>query len=62
LEPAAAENLVLLLVKNVCAVIWASRQACGVDSVRYFDFNLPRLRYDLLRLVFLHRHTGFPPE
>lgn len=44
---------------------------CGLDfvaglrgglSVRDLDFNLPQQRHDLLRLVFPHRHTSFPPE
>jgi hypothetical protein len=34
----------------------------GSLSVGDFQFNLPQRRYDLLRLVFLHRHTSFPPE
>ena len=34
----------------------------GGLSVRDFQFNLPQHRYDLLRLLFLHRHTSFPPE
>jgi hypothetical protein len=34
----------------------------GVLPVRYFYFNLPQQRHDLLRLVFLHRHVQLSLE